>query len=464
MSGRVVVVGGGLAGMSAALRLCRRRAAGDAARGRPRLGGATFSFDHGGLTSTTDSTSSCAAAPLSAVPRPARRERPGPAAAPHGRAGGRRGQWATAPAAAQRPAGTAAAGRFGAALPALSPAQRVRLGRAVLALRGVDRESAATDDTSFGDWLRAHGQDARTIEAVWDLIGVATLNARADDASLALAATVFQVGLLSSSAGGRPRLVPGPAVAAARRAVGAGTRRAGRDGRSPEPRSSSCSEPRGGWTVRVREREDLHADVVVLAVPPATAERLLPAGATDLPEGWSARLGAAPIVNAHVVYDRRVLDEPFTAVVGTAVPWVFDCTEPTGVRKGQCLGDLDLRGATTWSTLPVAELRDPGHAALDRALPAVRDARGRRLLRHPRARGHIRAVAGKSPVPCRPRVTRLPGLFLAGAWTDTGWPATMEGAVRSGEAAVEAVPAHVPAQPRRAERSAAVIDDTAVTA
>src|SRR5262249_57170605 len=122
-------------------------------------------------------------------------------------------------------------------------------------------------------------------------------NARAGRASLALAATVFQLGLLRDAAAGDigwasvplQRLHGDPA----QRAITAagGTVRPGTRARGLRHR------PGGGWTVTT-EADEVDADVVVLAVPPPAASALLPAGAVDLPAGWAGRLGSSPV--AHV--------------------------------------------------------------------------------------------------------------------------------------------------------------------
>ncbi len=148
---------------------------------------------------------------------------------------------------------------------------------------------------SFGSWLRAQGQDARTVDALWDLVGVATLNARADDAALALAAMVFQVGLLTDRGAadiGWSRVplqrLHGDAAAAALAAAGV-TVRTGAKVTRLEPRD-------GGWAV-----DDVATAHVVLATAPRAAEALAPPDSVAAPAGWAARLGASPIVNVHVV-------------------------------------------------------------------------------------------------------------------------------------------------------------------
>src|SRR5581483_848507 len=84
----------------------------------------------------------------------------------------------------------------------LGLAKRAGVARAMQALRTVDREDPANDARSFGDWLRERGQGADAIETMWGLIAKPTLNLCAEEASLAQAAQVFQVGLLEDAAAG----------------------------------------------------------------------------------------------------------------------------------------------------------------------------------------------------------------------------------------------------------------------
>jgi squalene-associated FAD-dependent desaturase len=445
----VAVVGGGLAGLTAAL------ACADAGRdvvlleARPRLGGLTASFTRsspaGQLSVDTGQHVflRCCAAYRGLLDRlgVADRVRLQPRLDIPVRAPGR------APVRLRRsgaPAPLHLAGAL-ARYAVLSPADRLRVVAGALALRRVDPADRATDARSFGEWLARHGQNARTVEALWDLVGVATLNAPADGASLALAATVFQEGLLSDAAAadiGWP-LVPlgelhGDAGARALAAAGAEVRTAVR---VTGLTSTGSTTTGAGWQLALAGRDGpdtLAADAVVLAVPPPAAERLLPAGALDLPAGWAARLGSAPIVNVHVVLDRPVLDEPFLAGVGTPVQWVFDRTGPSGLTGGGQYLAVSLSAARGTVDRPAADVLAGVLPALRALLPAAADARvvdafvtrERTATFDPRP-----GTAASRPAPR----TRLPGLAVAGAWTATGWPATMEGAVRSGAAAAAAL-------------------------
>ncbi|MDQ1700247.1 MAG: hydroxysqualene dehydroxylase, partial [Frankiaceae bacterium] len=150
-----------------------------------------------------------------------------------------------------------------------------------------------------------------------------------------------------------------------------------------------------------------------------------------------AALGAAPIVNVNVLVDRPVLSEPFVAVIGSDVQWVFDRTAQSGLGSGQLLA-VSLSAADDLIDVPVAELRVRLMPALTAVLPGLH---GSTVLdffvtREPQAT--FRPAPATAAL--RPATrTALPGLVVAGAYTATGWPATMESAVRSGDAAAAAL-------------------------
>ena len=177
-------------------------------------------------------------------------------------------------------------------------------------------------------------------------------------------------------------------------------------------------------------------------MPHEQAARLIPPGAlpAETVDGW-AGLGAAPIVNLHVRYDRKVMDVPFAAAVDSPVQWVFDRTRISGMHArgddGQYLA-VSLSAADEYVNLTVAELREKFVPALAELFPAARQAQVTEFFVTRERRATFRQVPGTARLRPKP-ATALPGLVLAGAWTDTGWPDTMEGAVRSGLNAVIAL-------------------------
>ncbi|MFD5268443.1 hydroxysqualene dehydroxylase HpnE [Streptomyces sp. NPDC058335] len=454
-SGRdAVVIGGGLAGITAALALADAGVRVTLLEGRPRLGGLAFSFQRDGLTVDNgqhvylrcctayrwflDRIEGTALAPIQNrldVPVV-------DLAKPEGRRLGRlRRDALPVP---------LHLGRSLATYPHLSLADRAKVGRAALALKGLDLADPALDEQNFGGWLTAHGQSARAVEALWDLVGVATLNAVAGDTSLALAAMVFKTGLLSE---------PGAAdIGWAHVPLGELHDRLARKaldsaGVRTEVRTrvtSVSAEDNGSWTVQV-PGETLRADAVVLAVPQRETYDLLPDGALDAPERL-LDIGTAPILNVHVVYDRKVLDVPFLAALGTPVQWVFDRTEASGLlgggpegppyqggggrRAGQYLA-VSQSAAHEDIDAPVAALRERYLPELERLLPGTRGATVRDFFVTRERTATFAPTPGVGRL--RPGArTKASGLYLAGAWTATGWPATMESAVRSGVSAADA--------------------------
>ena len=496
--GKIVVIGGGLAGITAAIALSEVGADVTLAEARPRLGGATTSFSRGGLMVDNGQHVflRCCVAYRGLLARlgmtgavslqdrfdvtvlaPGRRERlrrtalPGPLHMGQGLMG------------------------YGF----LTRAQRLRVGRAALAMAALDPAKPELDTQRLGDWLAAHGQDERTRRVLWDLFTVSSLNVAGDDANLSLAATVVKTALLGARdaadigvpsvplgvlhgqaagtlltrLGAQVRLSakvaaidvppggPGPRF----RVRLAGRRGALPDGGAPDGSAPDGAAPDGAAQDAALDGagldgvaldgagEVIEADGVVLAVPSAVVARLMPAGTAGTgtpgqpaamgdghglpgrpgPEQWQ-ELATSPIVNVHVIYDRRVTRLPFAAAVDSPVQWVFDRTGPSGLRSGQYLA-VSLSAADGYVDVPASALRERFLPAMADLFPAARDAQVTDFFVTRERRATLRQVPGCERL--RPgAASALPGLVLAGAWTDTGWPDTMEGAVRSGLNAV----------------------------
>jgi len=199
---------------------------------------------------------------------------------------------------------------------------------------------------------------------------------------------------------------------------------------------------RGGAGLRVRGRgaadapDTLDARAVIVAVSHQRAVGLLEALAPGIAAGLR-RLESSPIVNLHVVYDRPVCEHRFAAGVGTPVQYLFDRTAAGGAPPGCQYLAVSLSGADREMAMSVRELRERYLPALAALLPRARRARVESFLVTREHAATFRAVPGVARL--RPGArTEVPGLVLAGAYTDTGWPATLEGAVLSGHAAARA--------------------------
>ncbi len=349
-----------------------------------------------------------------------------------------------------------------AGYPLLSLAERAKVGRAALAFRFADPASLALDRLRLGSWLAARGQDERTRRRLWDLFIVSALNIHGDEASVGLAATVIKTALLGArdAADIGMAKVPlgrlhGDATAALLDRLGvqvrlgaraAGIERlAGGGFRIALSRGELATGQAGAGQNEIPvgaepevDGQSIVADAVVLAVPADQAARLAaPAGVAQAAD-W-AGLGYSPILNVHLIYDRRVTDLPFAAAVDSPVQWVFDKTSQAGLTSGQYLA-VSISAADDLIDVPTAELRQLFVPALERLFPAAAVAGIRDFFVTRERRATFRQAPGSGAL--RPgAATSVPGLALAGAWTSTGWPDTMEGAVRSGlQAARELTP------------------------
>ncbi|HTW03225.1 MAG TPA: hydroxysqualene dehydroxylase HpnE [Streptosporangiaceae bacterium] len=465
-----VVIGGGLAGITAAIALREAGVGVTLLEARPRLGGATASFSRDGLMVDTGQhvfLRCCTSyqellATLGVAGSVALQDRFDVTVLSPGKKESRlRRSALPAPLHLSR-------ALLGYQL--LSLRERLGVGRAALALRGLDPALPGVDGQRLGDWLGARGQNENVRRRLWDLFVVSSLNIDGDDASLSLAATVLKTALLEGNSAADIGVPVVPLGDLHGRAAGDLLDRLGARVRLATKATAVERDPAGGFRVRVAsaagtedpdipdvpdepggsDGEVIGADAVILALPAAPAARLA-AAAGAAGARWD-ELGTSPIVNVHVVYDRQVTRLPFAAAVDSPVQWVFDKTRTSGLQTGQYLA-ISLSAADNYVDVPVAALRERFLPALAELFPAAAGAAVNDFFVTRERRATFRQAPGCGAL--RPgATTTVPGLLLAGAWTDTGWPDTMEGAVRSGRTAAQEL-IHALARPATHERAAA---------
>ena len=303
--------------------------------------------------------------------------------------------------------------------------------------RNCDREELRA--MSFEEWLRRNGQSDRAIANFWDLIVIPTLNDASREVSASMAFTVFQIALLRNAHGAdigfaRSGLsdVMGDPVERRLRAWGVDMML----GRTVERLVLQDGAIAG---VALAGGEVLTADWYVAALPPQALVNTLP---DDLRDGSAFSVAAthtfAPIVNLHIWYDRAVADFEWAAFVDSPLQFVFNKTRIAGLTGPGDYLAVSLSGAWEWWPLSKDELRNRFIPELARVLPLARYATVERFTVVKEQHATFRSPPG-GPANRLPTRTPLHNLLLAGDWTDTGWPATMESAVRSGNAAADAV-------------------------
>jgi len=326
---------------------------------------------------------------------------------------------------------------------ALDLADRLSALRLSGLLQDVRRRGAAAvadevrPEQTVSSWLDEHRQTRRLRDWLWDPLAYAALNQSPDAA--AAAPFVRVLGELfgphrDNAAIGLPTvpledLFGYPAAAFIEAAGGVvRTRRAARIVR--DDNGAIAHVRAGDSTIRTA--------VVVGAVPWHAFGRLwedsVPAPLSAIADR-AAAMGSAPIVTVNLWLDANVMTEPFMGLVNSPMHWVFD--KRAILRERAAHLSMVASGAEDIARLDNSSLTDLAFGHLRRALPA---ASARRVVRSVVVREH-RATFSLSPgQPTRPgTLTPLGGFYLAGDWTDTGLPGTIEGAVMSGHSAADAV-------------------------
>jgi squalene-associated FAD-dependent desaturase len=301
---------------------------------------------------------------------------------------------------------------------------------------------------SMLEWLQRHKQTPRAISRFWRAVLVSALSEELDRIDARYGIDVFWKAVLSNKTGyhmGVPAVALGDLYEGCRSAI---EQKGGEVIFRSPLRGLRIENGKLVAALFDGSREET-ADAFVLAVPHQALSELLPESVkrADTALGNLDKINDAPITGVHFWFDRQVMTEPFITLLDTTTQWIFNKTalfagsNGAGVSSASDKGQyLQLVISASYDLLqkPRQEIIDLCLKEVHHALPAAREAN---LLK---ATVIKEAAATFSPQPgvdrWRPiQQTGIDGLFLAGDWTATGWPATMEGAVRSGYLAAEAV-------------------------
>jgi len=327
---------------------------------------------------------------------------------------------------------------------------KLSIGRGMLDIllhRGKPADSGESSDTSMLEWLKRRGQTDRAINRFWRAVLVSALSEELDRIDVRYGLDVFWKTVLLNRTGYRMG-VPAIPLAALYDGCKAEIERRGGEVILRSPVRGLKLE--GGQLAGVRfdENREESADAYVFAIPHTALAELLPQSVKQADPSLSNldKIKSSPITGVHFWFDRVVMDEPFLTLLDTTTQWIFnktalyadsDADSPDSMTGRQYL-QLVISASYDLLQKSREEIIDLCFAEVKHALPKARDAQ---LLK---ATVIKEAAATFSPEPgvdrWRPaQATQIPGLFLAGDWTQTGWPATMEGAVRSGYLAAEAL-------------------------
>jgi len=296
------------------------------------------------------------------------------------------------------------------------------------------------DGPSARDWLVAHHQTGPAIKKFWELVLVSALNEDLERSSAGYAAKVFREAFLLNSKGwwlGIPtiplsRLYGDNVVRMIERHRGRVMLRTPVKRLDWGDRSVLAADLVNG--------DRIEADKFVLALPWRTASSIMEAGALGAtgPERLVS-LEASPITGIHLWFDRRITDLDFAALPGSQIHWFFNKSK--NFRQSHAQGSyllLVTSASRSWIELSKHEIMENALRDLYRILPAARDAKivKSNVIKEPAATFSPNSESES----LRPEAaTAVPNLYLAGDWIRTGWPATMEGAVRGGYLAAERI-------------------------
>jgi squalene-associated FAD-dependent desaturase len=291
------------------------------------------------------------------------------------------------------------------------------------------------DGDSFQDWLHKHHQTSAAIERFWKPILVSALSEDLERISVPYAAQVVRESMKSRQARvmGVPMVPLTDLYNAARHYIVA---------RGGEVRFRSNVQsflPTGpGVRLKLQDSEE-QFDYAVFAVPFDSLAKLLPESSEseDLREKLS-HFETAPITGVHLWFNRKISDLPHAVLLGRTIQWMFHKSKLLDKNANASYIELVISSSKSLLNQPRQEIIDLALKEVREFFPAARDAE---LVK---ATVIKEVNATFSPTPGidqhRPsQSTVWPRVFLAGDWTATGWPATMEGAVRSGYLAAEAI-------------------------
>jgi len=306
---------------------------------------------------------------------------------------------------------------------------------------GFLRETPLDSGENFAQWLARHHQTERAIQRFWHPVLASALNEDPEHISVRYAAKVFREAFLFSAEGGRMGIPRLPLSELYGRAVQYIEARGGEV--HLRTAGESFEHARDRWTVRSAD-EEFTSDRLILALSFETLAKVVPA----LPQNAEsealsrdlAKFHHSPITSVHLWFDREITQLTHAALLDTTIEWMYNKSKliaGSRDRPGAAL-ELVISASKALVSMPREQIIDLAMRELALFLPTVKEA----ALLKAAVTKEVRATYSIRPLldNVRPGAqSPWPGVYLAGDWTATGWPSTMESGVRSGYLAAEAI-------------------------
>ena len=317
-----------------------------------------------------------------------------------------------------------------------------------------DRNQPYLEQLTFREWLDRQGQTERAVQNFWNLLLMPTLNDQVQDVSATMGLMIVQEGMLAGSHSAdlgyaQDGLLDAFGEPAREHLASRGVRLI-----LGSPICSLMAKSGEVQAVELSSGEICSGQIFVSALPFDGLLRVLPQEGLEMP--YFQRLTAlesSPIVNVHLWYDREVMTQDFCAFVDSPLQWVFNKSciygrsrlgrKKTGLadRRGSNAGQyicISLSAAWEYIDQPREDLAERFIDEMAQVFPQAKRSRVERAVVVKQRRATFRCLPGANDLrPDSP--TPYCNLFLAGEWTNTGWPSTMESAARSGYNAAQAV-------------------------
>jgi hydroxysqualene dehydroxylase len=326
----------------------------------------------------------------------------------------------------------------------------------VWGLRGLRHMNGATydalDELSIAQWLAQLGQGEEAIRHLWEPLVLAVMNETPARASAAPFVAILREGVMTK---GVPRGLGFPRVGLSPLLIDPACAFLAKRGATIRTATAAQSVLRDGDRligIRTRRGEDIVGDSYILALPPRELHRLMTASGCGEDAPWSrlAEWESVPILSVHLWYDRPILPRAMVGLTQGPFHWAFDKTalvEQSAADNAKshvvALVSSACREGAQWSR---EEILHHATQTMQQAFPQV----GGATLLHSQVTKEVHAtvsVARGSRHARLPTRTPFTNTFLAGDWTQTQLPATIEGAIRSGVAAANAVSPSLPRRP-----------------